>query len=1810
MALVKPITLPPPPPSHPSITEKPQSGNVFSESLTEEVRHGTGILKNEHEVGKTEIMVPPPLAVVLQPQRTLARGDGKKKGSHEEAEILFDELAVNGETSSHEPPISKSHVSLFRTYNSAMYKGDDLDPLVKAADVAAPISTHWVSRQRQLQLVESMRAQSSDSVLRNHVSRSPTPVNTGKRISHAPSLGRLGSQAQNKPEKVETKPKSVAESLLCAVPIDHVFKSPTPALLPNEMKQLVAQSIKTALGSALRESNSSSDMLTHLSDIEVAETRFIERFVAKMAKAFPTACEPNASGCNNEPIKYTHAGTAKTTAMNGMDKGTMRNTEEQLLISYLLKNHVSKLFPAQKRQLQNAEIRSVSMRERDHITQEALFHIVAREVGVFPYQPMTSTGLPRISTTSTEFAVNGKYSEHHKETEAYGLEEAVELRTAFSRMLAFCLRYGLHNTAIHTLDCTALVGVDGELVGGVKATNCRGSLNNASPAVESGRAKTLWVIGVRTPPTRCRRLLWLYPYRNGTYSLEEYISSKQWLNRTVDDASRALSGTSDPHAGEDSGKTQQLAIGLVGQVLSGKGPSCPSGDARPSPSKNSPLYDLLRAHLQNRYVNMPLIVMPGPTLSSITSLSPSDGPPSCAYSAGMTWGGSLPISAQVLHDMLFEGKHTVFPYENSLVEVTTTSTRRVCQYIAQHELIVSLHCDYTRLEDPRNVEGGFPSTARPQVFLVARFDDGLTMTCLRREPWVPCVRPSLPSSPLSTEFAQISTSLTLSEASRATPMKTSAVRPYSRKQQLLAAALHHSGGEGPARPTSKPAAGPSGKAHAGRPAETGLVESAATPDLPPVPVVLSSPLNEEGAVRLQGVGRGSGLSQGPASLQVSDGGVPSRPYVSDNGGPSLFFSSQVGTGCDTAGGRSREGGKGFPHAVPSALGAPKHTLAVCLASSNFTFADDGRDANADDGFARDAGALRLTYHGNPDEGGVAPVESLCCVHVNRGAASEWHFTTEREGAREVDRYTGVVTRTFLSGNQQILFPDGGIVNRYREVSQAPAFNNEHFDSISFDQSHSRFGSHSYSESQMSSPHPASLKGEDGAEKTEPQEKRYTTYCETLITASGRCYVRTVHDLTPFQAEPIPHQTKRHDADPSQDPSLAQQFVLLPRRLGSKRSYDSGHECVVVSREDGVCSAWYVHTDQPSRTTPTPATVGDVMEKRVGGFDRDSPENLSARAYARVVLHTDGTSITTLNVSRRVPVASMSKWLEQNMVLAPLGREITHVENLCADLPRSAPDDTMQIPAMRVRFCIESTRMPRIFLVLPDSVAVGISSVRPRAAYYAIFHDGSILLRRRCRPLGGGEREKDKESGEREEGGYHGETLLTRAGMTSLRVLHDEAIVRVEPAAAVAAVEGRPHAIAVGEGFPTFDLAHGGLHIVDSCQQITEVTRLFSRETEPRVGVRPSTWKELLRALVTERFSPHRVPRRKQQEMNQRQLDREAAGEGEGNSSKDVERQRAVPFYASFGIRRQRLAQEYVIQQELLRSDVLAQHLERERRARTGEGRPPGVLPLFFSQRGGGGKEGKGEEVVAFLPDGALAAGMRAARATSGAAILATAGEWRSPWGLGNPHPSFLIAARSALGGEPDLQQISLTLVKSSSDGEGGDSFLPDRGGPEVEPSPEDGFLLFTDALKRQVRLSKFLCGFSVEAVLGGYPSADNGAKLTMKRENTSTASSPTNNHTLHEKEALLTSLWGRQLWGGVGRWLPPSIQPCRLPTCGPNSAPTNADGENIIPRQHAQKLLRSFICFKKLPNPEKVIMDEVRRQDTLNKMKAITKPVT
>ncbi|CCW72286.1 unnamed protein product [Phytomonas sp. Hart1] len=242
-------------------------------------------------------------------------------------------------------------------------------------------------------------------------------------------------------------------------------------------------------------------------------------------------------------------------------------------------------------------------------------------------------------------------------------------------------------------------------------------------------------------------------------------------------------------------------------------------------------------------------------------------------------------------------------------------------------------------------------------------------------------------------------------------------------------------------------------------------------------------------------------------------------------------------------------------------------------------------------------------------------------------------------------------------------------------------------------------------------------------------------------------------------------------------------------------------------------------------------------------------------------------------------------------------------------------------------------------------------------------------------------------------------------------------------------------------------------------------------------------------------------------------------------------------------------------------------------------------------------------MVEFLPDSTLAEVARAAAASS---------EWSPPWGIGDPQPSILRASRSAIGGEPGIQQIAFTAVKSASDVENDavESYLRKRRMPGDIPTgeafPQDRFSLFADALKQQFRLSKFSCGFSIEAFSGGYLNPENDAKAAQECKVAPTASA--NNRAMHEKEALLTSLWGHKLLGGVSRWLPPSMQPCRPPVSGRNSIPPHSNEANGIPRQSDQKLLRSFLSFKKLRDPEKVIMYEVQRQDALMKMMTIIKP--
>ncbi|KAG5466094.1 hypothetical protein LSCM4_01236 [Leishmania orientalis] len=524
--------------------------------------------------------------------------------------------------------------------------------------------------------------------------------------------------------------------------------------------------------------------------------------------------------------------------------------------------------------------------------------------------------------------------------------------------------------------------------------------------------------------------------------------------------------------------------------------------------------------------------------------------------------------------------------------------------------------------------------------------------------------------------------------------------------------------------------------------------------------------------------------------------------------------------------------------------------------------------------------------------------TLYCVHhclteLTAATLVELEASSEEETNCEVDERTGVVHRFYASGIQQLLFPTGAIMIR-RPLT--PVYANP------------------------------------------PATKSTAQYCDTLVTLDGRCFVRNCSNR---EDTSVSSALATSTADRPSAFRCVQARIARVKSTGTKSrsgavctqappftrteiTYDAVHHCHMRSRQDGLTVAEYESFGLHSST--------------------GAPHN-GARAgavLARVVVFPDGTTITTV-APRKARRRALVRHPNGTSVSASLSSP-----TLCALLEElQAVEDSLfeavaETPELSIRWCVEGPTMPRVYLA-PAPVGDSEGARECMAAFAVVFGDGTVLQRRwAAAPTppaapsstagAGVDAAVDVDEGAslEEEGvgvsgaggtlAYRGgtfETVLTRPSMSAVRVLHQHAIATIEPADVLAAITHvSPAAYAVGQGLVFFDFAHGGgLRMVDGARCVWEVRGLAEADTEPQVlhPKRISTYEELLRALVSPHYSPHRLPRAAQLTYAREQRRETTA----------YARRRATGWCPSLLRRMREIAEPFIRTAQLLRTEVLA-----------------------------------------------------------------------------------------------------------------------------------------------------------------------------------------------------------------------------------------------------------------------------------------------
>jgi hypothetical protein len=556
---------------------------------------------------------------------------------------------------------------------------------------------------------------------------------------------------------------------------------------------------------------------------------------------------------------------------------------------------------------------------------------------------------------------------------------------------------------------------------------------------------------------------------------------------------------------------------------------------------------------------------------------------------------------------------------------------------------------------------------------------------------------------------------------------------------------------------------------------------------------------------------------------------------------------------------------------------------------------------------------------------------------------------EAEVSCEVDERTGVIHHVYPSGAQLLQLPSGAMLTR-RPITSSDGV----------------------AATCVAKQAAVSATALSPPESTVHQQQ----WCETLITCDGRCFVRQVHgnsysDPAVAAATSFFRRVKPHMRKDGQAPAFTR----------AENSYDAVRHCNVCSRQDGLTVVEYSSlASNAIASAGTPAVV------------------------ARVVVFPDGTSITTL-APRDVRQRLLSD--ASHATTARGGASGTTVPaavalsspSLCAMLeeveavegglfgPGAAEEALGNSDASggerdrhrtSVRWLVEAPTLPRFYLAPPRETEAN------RTAFSVVFGDGTVLQRHwvpagtanthasdltpsqhntntvssaprsaQHSTNGRGSTATVSDESLTQGGGasssvYNGgsvATVLIRPSTSAVRVLHEHAVVTIEPADVLASTtHASPAAYAVGQGMPFFDLAYGGgMRLVDAARFVWEV-RGLSASAGPKVlyPYLPRTYQELLRELVSTHYSPQRLSCAAElAHATEQQRERVAYA-----------RQRASGWCPPLVRRLRELSEPYIRAANLLRTDVLAP-MESDVSAAVETRRAAFIHPVCFGQLANG-----------------------------------------------------------------------------------------------------------------------------------------------------------------------------------------------------------------------------------------------------------------
>ncbi|ORC84681.1 uncharacterized protein TM35_000421390 [Trypanosoma theileri] len=1254
------------------------------------------------------------------------------------------------------------------------------------------------------------------------------------------------------------------------LPLDHTMDRPTSPPHPDEIRWLTRQFVGKGLGLfAVPPAELDSNLMKDLGGTTTISSNSIEHFQAVMRirelledplNGFTV--EEGEDAVDMHLLQLIESDFNRTAKESPLEWGRVCESAVTSFGS-----------PVVKEKLQRSVERSLTSRERRHIVQQVFLQRAAAEAGISDIFTLgmnertsskgknTKKMLLNNNTATITSNTVGDGENDITGAASRSIEEFVTKPVAIQRLYDFQSRFGTHLCRL--LHCTVPDPMD--TINGTFTASYSLQAENVYPPK---RVTSVMLGGVPVPPKREVQRVWCH-YVSGVPSLDQFnelVASETAIASHMNSIDMKGKGGSLPPPSSSiatastTTTTTTVPVFVQPTQTTRRATVTGTGTGNTSTGWGGSIGDLLRRQLLRHLRNSSQLLVPtGEETEKMGNVCSSEG------------------KAQTI----LEGRHALYPYDDSIVEVVTTDRSRMCRYVKSSEINCVLHYSIPSpsvLSAPSTVPISFagsfplgPSTRKrlneETIYFTTSFDDGVVLTCTQR-----VVSPSLTVD---------NNAMTMSsEKDNVSNISTKSVT--SRRGKLSSRG---------------------GKSQTGT--STGFADE-----------------NQAGGRRLgRRYNKGKNRDDGGEALAASAAAIsmrpdePPRPFpVAQDGSILLWSLATPNVASDTM--SSQPGTTNVPSSAGISRGIPK--LAVTIAANGFTIHTEEYEA-----------VLWITHY---ESSIFSTPELMRCVHSGETNAS-WGDTIEVEVRRAVLEEVGALCRYFQSGATQTLYPDGSVLTRYpvpnmdvnslqvqvetlttasgecyvRQLCEGEVSSFSHLKAnkiesrMTFDRgnncrilsredrvtvvyyyhrNHNKFNSkkpsssvevsgisNSNNENQQDNLDYMDIQGENINDEI-PFGVSSNIIARVTLHADGTC-------ITSFS-------TGEEFFDPNNAPAplrpLLEHVQVVEAACGAPVRY-----CVEAPSLPRIFVCASAADEINKENQENPSSISGVGVGVVAGGGAGNNNNKGEAGGETMVT---GVSDVVSEISASMPPshhnttnANANTAKTNTNTNANTGKVHPHIDHPVILSPLSDTPTSVFAAAVREEL------MPQRKTVYDR--------------FYIVFGDGSVLRRRVT---------------------YHGtrgppipflETLFTRPTESSIRIIHESGLAIVEPAEAARRNSQSPASLAIGEGFAMFDLTLGGMRLVDYQHHITEVRDLFSSGSI-YAHIKPSSLEELLRQLVLPTYTPHAVPKARKEAMKAEELATES------QSRKD----RASGICPPLMNRLRELAESFIIAHELLRVDIL------------------------------------------------------------------------------------------------------------------------------------------------------------------------------------------------------------------------------------------------------------------------------------------------